>query len=626
MKLPSTENNDSLHLSSYWQENDHTSWCIFNYDMSILEKSPGMSKRCAHSFLKHDLNIISILYPETECFQRRVKYITKELKNSQSSKILDYLWSKTKDDIITNTINKKTNMIAFESSSINMSTKVLDSLSSDLPIDHSNKKREHEVEAGSSKDHNKKHHPFTPEILQLNEIDGIFLNSKAPSVGTIIKQNALLILKEYTNGAKLSTRRRKIMVAGLSSILDLSDNSNESQKSLFTYKEWQVLNDYFNKKFPIQLSLVPHFLTDTWTIISNVTKKENNVQVGKNYIYKLYSDLTLTKKHRNILKLMEHCLDIMDDYPHLLSEAKEYRLYTEQDYFRILWSRIFELLFVDCKHIRIKSGESIPAYSTYNKKDLYPSKNNVYGFKIDARILVDVNNEEFDLATLEAAKDDEDAKIIDDLGKLIREAKDNEDKLIEVVDEENKNKSESCFTWLIQLSGATCQISTIHLASNGLYVVLPRFNFSLPNYIHDIPKFQQILQSLLTMKHYISTIAACIIDKKKRRNSINERLGKVPAKKLNSKLAWARDTWYSPSKHDDSAIPKNMFGFNGANTDIFKTIIQEMANDEKEVKKDGGENVNEDEDEFGYIKISDGWYNKYTKKYSQEYPLKKINY
>ena len=58
--------------------------------------------------------------------------------------------------------------------------------------------------------------------------------------------------------------------AGLSSILDLSDVSTESQRSLFTADEWDSLNKYFYYKFPFPITELPQYLADAITVISNV--------------------------------------------------------------------------------------------------------------------------------------------------------------------------------------------------------------------------------------------------------------------------------------------------------------------------------------------------------------------
>ena len=47
-------------------------------------------------------------------------------------------------------------------------------------------------------------------------------------------------------------------------------------------------------------------------------------------------------------------LDLIEDYPDLLVKTNKKQKYTENDYFRIIWSRLFELLFNSSKVVRIK--------------------------------------------------------------------------------------------------------------------------------------------------------------------------------------------------------------------------------------------------------------------------------
>lgn len=81
---------------------------------------------------------------------------------------------------------------------------------------------------------------------------------------------------------------------------------------------------------------------------------------------------------------------------------------------------------------------------------LYPQEANIIGFKIDARLVLDIGDEEHDLVALEVAKDDNDTKIIQDSAKLLREAKDDLNNLIEIV---STSYDEQVFTWSFQVSG-----------------------------------------------------------------------------------------------------------------------------------------------------------------------------
>ena len=93
----------------------------------------------------------------------------------------------------------------------------------------------------------------------------------------------------------------------------------------------------------------------------------------------------------------------------------------------------------------------MPIFSTENKVELYPNDNNIIGFKIDARVVVDVDDDEHDIVSMEVAKDDQDRKVIKDSGKLLREAKDDLDNLLKLLTKWYNH--EDIFLWSFQISG-----------------------------------------------------------------------------------------------------------------------------------------------------------------------------
>ncbi|KAI7847239.1 hypothetical protein BDC45DRAFT_23740 [Circinella umbellata] len=101
--------------------------------------------------------------------------------------------------------------------------------------------------------------------------------------------------------------------------------------------------------------------------------------------------------------MMEHCLDLDGGCPVFVVKTNKKQKYTENDCFRIIWSRSFELLFNSSKVVRIKR-ESVPIFSTENKAELYPNDSNIIGFKIDARVVVDVDDNGHDIVSVEVAK------------------------------------------------------------------------------------------------------------------------------------------------------------------------------------------------------------------------------
>ncbi|KAG2204295.1 hypothetical protein INT47_009337 [Mucor saturninus] len=119
----------------------------------------------------------------------------------------------------------------------------------------------------------------------------------------------------------------------------------------------------------------------------------------------------------------------------ILVESKEFMLNTrntskisERDYIYQIWLPLLSKLYNINKNIvRIKTGETVTENTIESKANLYYNHTNIVGFKTDLRILVDFDDEEFDLVCGEGClRDASDKKISSDTSKLAREAKEAE--------------------------------------------------------------------------------------------------------------------------------------------------------------------------------------------------------
>ncbi|KAL9546836.1 hypothetical protein MBANPS3_006471 [Mucor bainieri] len=147
-----------------------------------------------------------------------------------------------------------------------------------------------------------------PASSEVVETDHVVCDATHLSIATVIKREAILLHEQYQRGSLLSSRQRKIMSTGLSSVLDLVDQSYTSQRKLFTALEWQQINDMFKKKQPIPPtpSVNPVFTT-TLQVIDAAIKKTSNIKMGLSYWYKIYG------KHQSSsvmpsLRILEHIL------------------------------------------------------------------------------------------------------------------------------------------------------------------------------------------------------------------------------------------------------------------------------------------------------------------------------
>ncbi|KAI8375335.1 hypothetical protein EDC96DRAFT_541290 [Choanephora cucurbitarum] len=358
----------------------------------------------------------------------------------------------------------------------------------------------------------------SPPFSEVVETDGIVCDTTKLSIATIIKREATNLHDQYKHGNPLSSRQRKIMSNGLSSILDLVDQSYTSQRKLFTSAEWQQINQLFQNKHRIpDTSPLNPTLSTTLKVIDATLKQTSNIKMGLLYLYKIYGKHHSTSLMPS-LQIFEHVLNLLDQESDLL-QVKPTTMISETDYVAYIWLPLFRKLFHAGTNIQIKTGETTFPFSTACKQQLYPGASNVTGFKIDLRFVVHQGGLEFDVCSVEAccnsANDD---KIIADEGKLNREVKDDLDGMI----------SRS----------------------------LPRFDIMLPRSTAELIKFEKTMVDLLTfhrevlksvnfvMEHFISN---------KQLKSLNRPKAQMTSATQDSSPQ--RDTWYTPPKGTASRQP-----------------------------------------------------------------------
>ncbi|KAG2228630.1 hypothetical protein INT48_007790 [Thamnidium elegans] len=284
----------------------------------------------------------------------------------------------------------------------------------------------------------------TIEAATQEEEDPVLFGSK--SVGTILKNAG-------ENESKSLC---------LNSILDLSDQRKSSQKLLFTDEEWKIIvgqygrNFFFNhKKMERKIEEVNKCLRQgnldkAYTVSRRL--ELDNLNGPDEALYFIYSHVVnLYRKRRDVLN------------------PKSMKTPTEYDYIVKIWVNILEALFPEDK-IYIKWGES---HSAACEED----------YKVDARIIVQVNGEVNDLSNMEASRQMTNQKIDDDHLKLIIESKCALDNIIMKTPslvEENLN------ILFIQLSGAQCEVNILSLVAPGLYVVNQYCNLDITN---SLPEF-----------------------------------------------------------------------------------------------------------------------------------------
>jgi hypothetical protein len=114
-----------------------------------------------------------------------------------------------------------------------------------------------------------------------------------------------------------------------------------------------------------------------------------------------------------------------------------------------------------------------------------------------------------------------------------------------MMDMSNTTLSMYCVGWSLLISEATCFISCLYLDANGLYVNVPKYDFSLPTNILELSKFPAILKHLLTLRRELYSIADVVQTAVSKSPSILQSLGRSKESyPFSPKLFWKRDTYY----------------------------------------------------------------------------------
>ena len=137
------------------------------------------------------------------------------------------------------------------------------------------------------------------------------------SVGTIIKREAVKIHEVYAqNVEKCPVDDRKVMTNGLSSILDLCDQSLNSQQRLFNLKQWHKLLEQFSF-LKLQPSCLSKQVFDTICIVKNCCQSEGDMTSALAYTKALKDQ---AERAEDVLsyKIVKHSLKLLRDYPLML--------------------------------------------------------------------------------------------------------------------------------------------------------------------------------------------------------------------------------------------------------------------------------------------------------------------
>ncbi|KAI9360702.1 hypothetical protein BD770DRAFT_442009 [Pilaira anomala] len=174
-------------------------------------------------------DVIRVQLAHHKVISSRVKALIKQ--SSKKDELLDQFWAEYSASVKSISLKRKYNVFVARSL---LEEEAVGTFQQSAPI----KK--------SLSDSRQTEDDFTPEEVDKDdkqdkriEHNDVYVSNSSLSVGTIIKREAVKIHNTYAlNPEKCPVDDRKVMTNGLSSILDLCDQSVNSQQRLFSLNQW----------------------------------------------------------------------------------------------------------------------------------------------------------------------------------------------------------------------------------------------------------------------------------------------------------------------------------------------------------------------------------------------------
>lgn len=183
------------------------------------------------------------------------------------------------------------------------------------------------------------------------------------SVGTTIKRHGEALAGWYK---ELNNKQKHVAGLCLNSIIDLSDESADSQRRFFSDEEWVMMKSKYQFSIKRNKQVFK-------PLFKKINKAMKNADLDKAYQSARNSELAaLNSDKEHIFNIYAHIINI---YRHRRSSLNNsMKDNTELDGLVKLWAEVFESLFPDSQHnVKCRWGESKAHHNDY---------------KVDCRVIV----------------------------------------------------------------------------------------------------------------------------------------------------------------------------------------------------------------------------------------------
>ncbi|CEI94269.1 hypothetical protein RMCBS344292_08483 [Rhizopus microsporus] len=378
--------------------------------------------------------------------------------------------------------------------------------------------------------------------IEFKEIDGLLVSnidiSLASYIGTIAR-----------NKVVYDRKSRYFITCGMNGIIDLSDKSEGSQLAEFKDNIDEIRELLPKYTRPIN---TPPELNEFEAIIMGQVIRHND---SSKYFKKCLDKIKIVKtndKFEIVKDLYQFVFKLHRFHKYIFSP--DYQQLSEQDYVIKVWSPLIEIMFRSF-------DDTPPIISHWGDTTSEGVKDAGMIIRMDLRLIVSGmsrQNEIIDAAVAEFSPKVFKSKHYKDKLKTVLASKAQLNSLLKNYDYLDEESLKDIAIPFMTIMGLECEIYTLRLAANGLYVVDVIYTMNFPS--SDEMKLGGNMKNLIRGLYLVKDLCRDVIETNKKKKANLRKKTKRSQKGLRgdddkvvrTRLDWSRDLWCPPPYESDS--------------------------------------------------------------------------
>ncbi|GAA5799920.1 hypothetical protein HPULCUR_005341 [Helicostylum pulchrum] len=390
--------------------------------------------------------------------------------------------------------------------------------------------------------------PTSPSSIAILEATGPENNLDLSHVKGIITTVAKDLLETLDAGKKIKLTDYKLMSTGLSSVVDLVDQNEDSQRQVFEEKHWNNLSKLAQEFHKSELYQLPKFLKDTWKLVSVFCEKTGSTKKAQEYLKEIINPKTSFNKKPETLKIISIFLLVLEIFEESKWLFETDREKAGNDFFSILWGPIIrKMLSIHNNIIDLKCDEAIDPHIIFMQKMQVQDAENISSAAVNLKFVLKVDDTEKcvgRMQVLDAASSKTDLQVAE--GSLLLKSKDSLNTVL--IDSKDLSEARYLQGTCIQVAGLVGHVFSVKLHQPRIYVGLPNSTINMPSRFVCFSSFSEMFESLMTSIIKMENLAGAIINNhaiSQNRDLFNNMFNHTDTETRSLNLgAYLAPTWY----------------------------------------------------------------------------------